>query len=159
LKPQKPIAPLVMILALRALKHRRGVPRLEEQHFVKEVIMDASEIRPIQRLFVHERVASRRPGVPEGSGTHSPVTTSPTNGVPPPVNDVLEVSDAARSEFQAWVARQAGQTATEPQANQQPQAWSAPAEQSLPTPAGGSTQPMSEPPASRQAPAGPAPRA
>ena len=73
--------------------------------------MDVSEVRPVPRLLVHERAAPRRSGgTTDATATGPQSGTSPSNGVPPPVSDTVTVSDAARSEFQAWVARQTEQS-------------------------------------------------
>ena len=72
--------------------------------------MDVSQIRPLPRLVVHGRSSTRQSGGATAMGGKvAPATTSPTNGVPPPVNDVITISDKARSEFQAWLTRQSGQ--------------------------------------------------
>jgi hypothetical protein len=99
--------------------------------------MDLSGLGPLSRLFVQDRGVPRQPGSPRESGIASPPAVAPANGVPPPVDDVVVVSDAARQEFQAWVARNFGRQAQENGSLQQsPERMATPRHESTPRPAG-----------------------
>jgi hypothetical protein len=77
---------------------------MREKSIPEEPTMSPNPISSSPQHVAPDRLV-RRPG---GTGDHTgPPAPSPSNGMPPPVGDVVVVSDLARAYFDAWESRQA----------------------------------------------------